>query len=166
MDAIFRRRSVRKYTSQDVTEEEVARLLRAAMAAPSAGNEQPWQFVVVRQRDTLRAITEFHEYAAMLLEAPVAIVVCGDLRLEKHKGFWVQDCSAAVQNILVEATDMGLGSVWLGVHPRERRVAGLRKLLGLPEEVIPLAVVALGHAGEEKAPADRYEARRVHHEKW
>jgi len=165
-EAIYGRRSIRGYTSQPISEDVVQELLKAAMAAPSAGNEQPWQFVVISDRQTLDAIPEYHEYASMLKHAPMAIVVCGDERLEKYKGLWVQDCSAATQNLLLAAHGSGLGAVWLGVHPAEDRVARTRELLGLPREVIPLAIVALGYPAEEKGPADRFDASRIHRNRW
>lgn len=165
-DPVLSRRSIRAYTGEPVTETQVERLLRAAMAAPSAGNQQPWQFVVVRDRATLAAVTEFHPYARMLTQAPLAIVVCGDTRLEKWPQFWEQDCAAATQNLLVEAEILGLGAVWLGVHPLPERVEGMRRLLGLPVEVVAFAIVAVGHPVERKPPADRFDAARVHGERW
>ncbi|MFW5870355.1 MAG: nitroreductase family protein [Candidatus Sumerlaeota bacterium] len=166
MDAIFTRRSIRKYTDEDVTKEQEERLLRAAMAAPSAGNQQPWHFIVLRDRKTLMGVMDFHPYAPMLDHAPLAIAVCADPSLERFKGFWPQDCSAATENILVEAEAMGLGAVWLGIHPIEERVLGMRRLLNIPEGVIPMALVAIGHPDESKEPSDRYDDSRVHREKW
>ena len=126
-DPVLSRRSIRKYTDQPVDDATVERLLRAAMAAPSAGNQQPWQFVVLRDRATLTAITEWHPYAKMLPSAPVAIVVCGDPGDAKWAVLWDQDCSACTENLLIEAELLGLGAVWLGVHPlagaRARRCA-------------------------------------------
>jgi nitroreductase len=113
MEAIFKRRSIRKYTDKVVPDDLIEKILRAAMAAPSAGNQQPWHFVVIDDRDTLIEITKFHQYAQMLKEASHAIVVCGDLSLKKHEGYWVQDCSAAMQNMLLMAQDLGLcGMAW------------------------------------------------------
>jgi len=166
MDEIFNRKSTRKFTEKKVADELVEELLRAAMAAPSAGNEQPWEFIVLRDRETMVKVTEFHPYARMLHQADVAIVVCGDLTREKYNGFWVQDCSAATENILLAAEGLGLGSVWLGIHPLEDRVAGLTKLLGLPENVIPLSIVALGYPAEDRKAADRFDRERIHYDKW
>jgi len=166
MDAILSRRSIRKYTEQPVSDEAIDELLKAAMSAPSAGNQQPWQFVVIRERGRLDEIPKYHPYSAMLKQASVAILICGDVKSEKHKGYWVQDCSAATQNLLVAAQAKGLGAVWLGVYPREDRVAGIRKVLGLPEHIVPLSLIPVGHKGEEKPPADRYDASRVHHDGW
>ena len=117
MDAILTRRSIRHYTAQPVAEELITGFLKAAMAAPSAGNEQPWEFVVLTERTILDRIPSFHPYAAMLREAPAAILVCGDLAREKHEGYWVQDCSAATENILIAVNEKGLGAVWLGIFP-------------------------------------------------
>ena len=116
-DPVLDRRSIRKYTDQPVPDKLVETLLRAAMSAPSAGNQQPWHFVVIRDRAILDAVPGFHPYARMMVKAPVAILVCGDGDLEKSKGFWVEDCSAATENVLIEAQELGLGSVWLGPVP-------------------------------------------------
>lgn len=166
MDSIRNRRSIRKYTSQPVPQDLVSKLLEAAMAAPSAGNEQPWEFVSITDRDVLRAITKVHPYSQMLKEAPLAIVVCGNLEREKYPGFWVEDCSAATENILLEAEDCGLGGVWLGVYPHDDRVKGISELLGLPASVIPLSLVAIGYPAEKKPPSDRFDASRIHTDRW
>jgi len=165
-DPIFTRRSIRRYSDEPVGDEHLERLLRAAMAAPSAGNQQPWQFVVVRDRETLDTIPTVHPYASMMPGAPLAIVVCGDTRLERWPQFWEQDCAAATQNILIEAETLGLGAVWLGVHPLGDRVEGVRHLLGLPLHVVPFAIVPVGHPVERKEAADRYDPARIHHERW
>ena len=166
MDAILKRRSIRSYTGEGVCDADVRDLLRAAMSAPSAGNERPWHFIVIRDRATMQRIITFHPYAAMLTHAPLAICVCGDLSLEKYRGFWVQDCSAATENLLIAAQDLGLGACWLGIYPLEDRVAGMSNLLGCPGNVVPFAVIAVGHPAEEKEYEDRYDASRVHDERW
>jgi nitroreductase len=165
-DPVLSRRSIRKYTDEPVDDVTVERLLRAAMAAPSAGNQQPWQFVLLRERATLRAIPEFHPYAKMLADAPVAILVCGDPTRAKWPQMWEQDCSAATENLLIEAELLGMGAVWLGVHPLTERVEGLRALLGIPASVVPFAVVSLGWPAQRKEPSDRFDAARVHVERW
>jgi nitroreductase len=132
MNALFSRRSIRRYLPDPVDPSLIKEFLAAAMAAPSAGNQQPWRFVVMTDRTALNSIPTFHPHAKMVLEAPCAILVAGDLTAEKHKGFWVQDCSAAVENMLIAIQDKGLGAVWLGVYPREERVAGFRNLFSLP----------------------------------
>jgi nitroreductase len=165
-DPILSRRSVRRYTTQGVEEKDIKKLLEAGMAAPSAGNERPWHFVVVRERHLMQGIMEVHPYAQMLKQSPVAVLVCGDQTLEKYPGFWVQDCSAAVENMLIMAVQLNLGAVWLGIYPIEERVRGLRQLLGLPENAIPFALVAIGHPDEDKRPLDRYDEKRVHWDGW
>lgn len=165
-DAIYGRRSIRRYTAEPVSDDDVTQLLKAAMAAPSAGNEQPWHFVIVSEREKLDAITKFHPYANALETAPLGIVVCGDLTLERYEGFWVQDCSAAIENMLLAAHALGLGAVWLAGHPVEDRCKNLRRLLGIPANVVPLAIIAVGHPGETKEAMDRYNPSRIHRDKW
>lgn len=166
MSIIYLRRSVRKYQPKDVGEELVIELLKAAMHAPSAGNEQPWHFVVIKSQDKRQKIAEIHPYARMVLQAPVAILVCGDLSLEKYKGFWVQDCSAATLNILLRAAELGLGSVWCGIYPDEARVRAFEELFGLPENVIPFSLVPVGYPAEVPKPVDRFKPERIHFETW
>mgnify|MGYP001769731856 CR=1 FL=1 len=127
------------------------------MAAPSAGNQQPWHFVIISNREILNEIPKFHPYSKMLAQSPVAILVCGDINTEKHKGYWIQDCSAATENILLAIHTLGLGAVWLGIHPREDRVDGIKKLLNLPDNISPLALIALGYPAEKHPPADRFD---------
>lgn len=165
-DAMHERRSIRKYTGEPVSDADVEKILRAAMIAPSAGNAQPWQFVVVRERETLGKIKDINPYAAMAGNAPLGILVCGDLSLEKYAGFWVQDCSAAVQNLLLAVHGLGLGGVWTGIYPMEDRVTGFRALFGLPEHVVPLAFVVVGHPDQKSEAQDRYRADRVRRERW
>jgi nitroreductase len=166
MDFILTRRSIRKYTSRPVPEELVIQLLRAAMAAPSARNQQPWHFVVVRDRELLEAIAGSTPYSGMTRDAQLAVVVCGDLSIDKDSGFWVQDCSAATENLLIAANALELGAVWLGFYPREERVAFMRRLLGVPAHIIPFAVVPVGYPAEQPAPSDRFDARRIHLDRW
>ncbi len=166
MTAILSRRSIRRYTKEPIPDEVIKELLEAAMSAPSAGNEQPWHFVVITDRELLDEIPKIHPYAQMLREAPVAILVCGDRNLQKYEGYWVQDCSAATENILIAVHAKGLGGVWLGVYPLEDRVNGIRKLLGIPEDVTPFSIVSIGYPAERKPPANRYNAERVHKNRW
>ncbi len=166
MEAILTRRSIRKYTNKTVPEAVVKELLEAAMSAPSAGNQQPWQFIVINDRKTLDEIPKFHPFSQPLREASVAIVICGDLQRENFKGFWVQDCSAATENILVAARARGLGTVWLGVYPMDDRIKGMRKLLGLPETIVPLSIIPVGYPAEERTRANRYDTSRVHYNRW
>lgn len=166
LQMILSRRSIRQYTPEPVPDTLVDELLHAAMSAPSAGNQQPWHFVIIRERKTLDAIPLFHPYAEMVKSACVAILVCGDMQLDKSKGYWVQDCSAATQNLLLAAHARSLGAVWVGVYPREKRVAEFQKLLQIPQEVIPFALVPIGYPAETKPPSNRYDPSRIHVEHW
>ena len=166
LEALNTRRSIRAFTPRPVSLEIVRELVRAAMHAPSAGNEQPWHFVILTDRELLDKIPDFHPYAGMLAEAPVAVLVCGDPRQEKHPGMWVQDCAAATQNLLLAAHAKGLGAVWVGVHPREDRIEPLRRLMALPEVVIPFALIPIGHPAETPESEDRYRPELIHLNKW
>lgn len=164
LEAIFTRRSIRRYTDKTVSEKDLKTILEAGMNAPSANNQQPWHFVVINSRDKLNAITEVHPYSQMLKQAPAAIIVCGDTNVSSS--YWQQDCSAATENILLAARALGLGTVWLGVYPREDRTAAISKLFGLPKNVKPLCVIALGHPAEEKGRVSRFDAGRIHKNNW
>jgi nitroreductase/ubiquinone/menaquinone biosynthesis C-methylase UbiE len=160
---IFSRRSIRSYTDQPVEREKIIQILQAAMAAPSACNSQPWEFVVV---DELQALNELRaQLYSGQYNAPAAIVVCGNEAIAHNtsgRAFWVQDCSAATENILIAAAALGLGSVWIGVHPYESTEKRVAKAVNLPEGVIPLCVIYLGYPTQEKPPRTQYEERRVH----
>ncbi len=166
MEAILSRRSIRKYTADPVPDELIQELLQAAMSAPSAGHEQPWHFIVIRERKILNEIPRISPYAKMVKDASVAIVVCGDLRLEKFKGFWVLDCSAATENLLIAAQAKGLGAVWTGLYPMEDRVKGIQELLGIPEHVIPIALIPIGYPAEKVPGANRFDSSRIHQNRW
>jgi len=166
LEAIHTRRSIRKYQDKPVPEEVVEKLLAAAMSAPSARNQQPWQFVVLSDRQLLTQVPQIMPNAPMVARAPLAILVCGDLALEKSPGYWVVDCAAATQNLLLAAHALALGAVWCGVYPRQERMDGLRRLLHLPENVIAHSLVALGYPAEQPAPADRYRRERIHYNHW
>lgn len=167
MKEIFTRRSVRSYTAEPITDDAILTLLKAAMAAPSAGNQQPWEFIVVRDRAVLTEITKVHPYSQMLLEAPAAIVVCADLNRSKYPvDYWVQDCAAATQNILLAATAEGIGSCWLAVYPDAGRVAGVRRIFAVPEQFMPFSIVSLGYPAKPPRLVDRFEPQRIHQGTW
>lgn len=169
MDALtclMTRRSIRAYAPGDVSDDLLGKLLRAAMAAPSAGNAQPWHFVAIRDRASLDAIANFHPYARMCRQAPLAILICAEPAREKYKGFWVQDCSAATMNLLLAAHALGLGAVWVGVYPEQDRMEGFRKLLGLPAGIAPFALAPVGHPAQKAGEADRFAPDRVHADRW
>lgn len=166
LTAIMTRRSIREFTDEPVDWADVEELLAAAMAAPSAGNSQCWQFVIVDEEPLKRAIPEFSPFASMIRTAPLGILICGDLKLEKSPGFWVQDCSAAMQNLLLAAHGKGLGAVWTGIHPVQERMDGFRSLLKLPEHIMPLGLAVIGHAARLLVKEDRYNPKKIHRNGW
>lgn len=166
LEAIRNRRSIRKFSDEEVPPEKLEALLRAAMQAPSARNLRPRHYLVVKDKESLKGIPEIHPHAAMVPGASAAILVCGDRHVQPENGYLVADCSAAVENILLEAVDQGLGAVWLGIHPREERVAGFAERFSLPSSILPIALVAVGFPGETKDFQDRFDPSRVHWESW
>ena len=163
INPILSRRSIRKYTEEPIADKEIKTLLEAAMAAPSASNRKPWHFIVISKKETLNQLAEAHEHAKMLVEAALCISVCGD---PDNSRYWVQDCSAATENLLLAVTALGLGAVWCGVHPRPERVSIISKILGIEAPIVPLNIIAIGHPAEEKEPRTQYDENKVHREKW
>ena len=165
---ILGRRSIRVYSPGEVSEPVVTKLLEAAMAAPSAMTKDPWRFVVVRDKQTLAKLAALHPGAAMLASAAMAIVVCGDLdaAFERQISYLLQDCSAAIENLLLAAHAQGLGGCWVGIHPGEPLIRRVKELLSLPASFVPVAAVSLGQPGEQPAPRTRYNADYVRAEKW
>ena len=168
LNHLFARRSVRAYRQQEVSDDLVRDLLESAMAAPSAVAKDPWEFVVVRNRAMLAKIAAGLPNGAMLADAPLGIVVCGDLQRahDRQLSYLLQDCSAAIENLLLAVSSLGLGACWLGVHPREERVKHIRQLLHVPDLVIPVAVIAIGWPAESPPPRTRYRDDAVHRETW
>ena len=168
LDILFGRRSVREFAPGDVDDAAVTQLLKAAMAAPSAVAKDPWRFVIIRSAETRNAIATALPYGQMLSQAPMGIAVCGDLDAahDRQLSYLLQDCSAAIENMLLAAHALGLGACWLGVHPREDRIRRLTEILQLPPNVLPVACLAIGRPGEQKEPRTRYNPAFVHHEKW
>ena len=165
---ILGRRSIRVYSPGEVSEEAVTALLQAAMAAPSAMTKDPWRFVTVRDRQMLANLATLHPGAAMLSSAAMAIVACGDLdaAFERSISYLLQDCSAAIENLLLAAHAQGLGACWVGVHPGEPLIKKLREWLALPASIVPVAVISLGQPGEQQPSRTRYNPAHVHSEKW
>lgn len=166
LEAIYTRRSVREFVDEPISEADLGDLLKAGMQAPSARNEQPWHFIVIDKSELLHAIPDFHPAAKMLLEAPLAILVCSDRKLEVKRASWLADCSAATQNILLAAHAKGLGAVWLGIFPDAERVKGMQDLLSMPKDIRPVALVAVGHPATVPEPVDRFKPERVHRNRW
>ncbi len=169
LEAIQTRRSVRRFEKREVSDEIVKQLLSAAMSAPSAHNQQPWEFIVIKDRDILDAIPTFSPFAKMAAHAPLGILICGDTRGLPSPGFWVQDCAAATQNLLIAAHALGVGAVWTGVYPMnptDNRVLGFVKHYQLPDGVVPLAFVVLGYPAEAPLKQSRFTSRKVHANVW
>ncbi|MDR0645458.1 MAG: nitroreductase family protein [Elusimicrobiota bacterium] len=166
LKAIFKRRSIRKFADKKITDKQIKTLLEAAMMSPTAVNAQEWEFLVIRDKKQLIEITKIHPHAQMLKQADAAIIVCGNTSKEILPGYWIGDCGACSQNILLAATDIGLGSVWLGVQPNKKRVQDIRKLFKLPKHIMPFNVIALGYPAEKKKPENRYDDKKAHYEKW
>jgi nitroreductase len=166
LQAIATRRSIRKYTGQPVSRQDLEPLFKAGFQAPSAHNRQPWHFVIVTDDSTLRSIAQFHPYAKMLPQAGCGIIVCGDNKEQKRTGFLVEDCSAAIQNMLLAAHGIGLGAVWCGLYPEPGLMEPMAELLNLPSGIIPVGLVVVGHKDEHKEPVDRYNESKIHMEQW
>jgi len=165
---IFGRRSIRVYSPGSITELQIKQMLEAAMAAPSAMTKDPWRFIVIENPETLSRLTKFLPGGGMLSTAAAAIAVCGDLdaAFNRSESYLLQDCSAAIENLLICAHGLGLGGCWVGVHPDHTAIQGLKQLFGLPLPIVPIAVISLGLPGEEPGPRTRYNSEFVHREKW
>ncbi|MCW3806808.1 flavin reductase [Plebeiibacterium marinum] len=166
---IFNRKSVRHFTSEQVSQDQLTMMVRAGMAAPTAVDKRPWAFVAIQEREVLDQLADILPYAKMLKQATGAIVVCGDLSKALQgdaQPYWVQDCSAATQNILLAAESMGLGAVWTGVHPIKDREKDVQQALNIPSDKIPLSVIAIGYPTGEDKPKDKWDETNLHWNKW
>lgn len=164
LETLFTRRSIRKYTEQPVADADVETMLRAAMLAPSANNRQPWQFIVVRERERLKAVAGMHPYGEMAAQAQLAIIVCGEAA---EPGYWIQDCAAATENLLLAARALGIGSVWCGLHPREERKTPFKEYFNIPDGIEPFAMVVLGYPDQPFSEAGkRVQPAKIHRERW
>ena len=170
LDNIATRTSIRDYEARPVEKEKVEKMLRAAMAAPTAMNKQPWHFVVVEQRSVLDSLAGANPYAKMLLKAPphksspIAVVVCGDMDKVIEGGgrdFWIQDASAATENLLLAAHAMGLGAVWTGAYPSEERCKAISATLSLPDNLVPLNMIVIGYPAEHPQPKDKFKEENI-----
>jgi len=162
-EVLLKRRSVRKFTEESVSEEHINELLHAAMSGPSACNKMPWEFYVVSNKEVLEQLKSASKFTKM--QAPLAIIVCGNLSHAlpmQLADYWIQDCSAATENILLRATDLGLGAVWCGIHPQKRAEQKVAEILDLSKKEIPLNIILIGHPAEEPEARDQYDEKRVH----
>ena len=167
LETIYSRRSIRIYDRKKLEKETITNLLKAAMAAPSASNSRPWEFVVVTDEakiNLLRSKVKYGNY-----NAPAIIIICSNLAIAQNESaykYWVQDCSAATENLLVAAAGLGLGTCWVASYPKEDIINLLRETLGIPEDVVPLNLIYVGYPAEEKAPRTQYDETRIHWERY
>ena len=169
IENIMTRTSIRKFEQQAVEAEKVEAMLRAAMAAPTAVNKQPWHFVVVTDKQVLSELAGQGGRGNMLRNAPLAIVVCGDMsKAMQGKGqeYWIQDTSAATENLLLAAHALGLGAVWTGAYPMDDRYTHIQKVLGMPETVVPLNICIIGYPDEQPTPKDKWKPENVSYNKF
>lgn len=166
LDALFTRRSIRKFSGEVPDDEDIKAIVRAGFYAPSAHNNQPWHFVVIKEEKVLKEIAEMHPYAKMLTQAGCAVIVCGDSEKEKRQGFLVQDCSAAIENMLLAAHGLDLGAVWCGLFPMNTLTDGVKNILSLPDNILPVGMVVIGNSLEERNASERYDETKVHFNKW
>jgi len=166
LDSLYTRRSVRKYTSQKISDNIIKQLLKAAFLAPSAGNQQPWHFLIIEDKKILGKIPKFHPHAEFIKNAEKAILVCADKKLETFKDYFPLDCSASTENILIAARALGLGACWIGIYPKEERIENLRDILNIPKNVVPFSLVALGYTEIEQKELNRYKKERIHYNRW
>jgi len=166
LEVIKTRRSIRKYQTGKVSEDLIKDLITCAMYAPSAFNNQPWQFLVLNKKEIFDDILKAAPHAEMIREASHAIVICGDKSLQENTGLLIQDISAATENLLLAAHSLGLGAVWVGIYPFDEITAGIKKLFNMPENIIPVSMAVIGYPAEKPEQPERYKQDRIHLNKW
>lgn len=166
LEALYTRRSIRKYVLGDVSDEIIHQVLKAAMCAPNSGNQRLWQFVVVKDREKMENIIEAYPYAIMLRDVPVAIIVCFDKNREKWAKRWQMDCANAALSMLLAIHGLGLGGMWLEIYPIPERIKMIQEFFEMSEDIIPLAVIPMGYPAEKIPPEDRYDESIVHYDSW
>lgn len=169
LKTIFNRKSVRSYAEGAVTGEQLTMLVKAGMAAPTAVDARPWDFIVITDRAVLKQLSDALPYAKMAVGAGAAIMVTGDLKRQfggRDSLYWIMDCSAASENILLAAESMGLGAVWTAVYPDQARVSAVRSILAIPEHVVPLNFIPVGLPSGKDKPKDKFDQKRIHKDRW
>ncbi|MBE0539139.1 MAG: nitroreductase family protein [Ignavibacterium sp.] len=165
-EALLNRRSIRKYNDQKISKENINKILEAAMYAPSAMNLQPWQFIVIDDKFVLTETITSIPYAEMLKQSAAAILVCGDSNIEKNESWLLQNCSAVIQNILLSALGLGIGSCWIGIHGMSDIVKNIKHQFKLPDNIIPVALISLGYPDETVTAEERFKTEKIHYNKW
>lgn len=166
LDAIFTRRSIRSFTGESISEDQLKTILKAGFQGPSAHNTQPREFIVLRDEEILEKIPTFHPYTKMMPKAKCAIVVCGNKEKQSEVGFLALDSAASIQNMLLAAHGLGLGAVWCGLYPVPELIEPISELLGLPEHIVPISMVVVGVKDKDLGPIDRYNEENIHYDKW
>lgn len=166
LNIIHTRRSIRRFRDKPISENLITKILEAAMTAPSAHNQQPWHFIVIDDPELKNKIPEFHQYAQMTKDAPIGILVCGNTEKFVDENFWIQDCAAATENLLLAVHGLDLGAVWTGVYPKETIMNGFIELLNLPPNIIPFAFIPIGYTSLQSNYENRYNENNISHNKW
>lgn len=165
-EALHTRRSIRQYEDKEISDETIKKILSASMMAPSTADARTWHFILVTDSKIKEQIKNVHPYVGMVTKSPLSILICGDLSKEKFKGFWPQDCSAAMQNLLLAAHGLGLGAVWTGIYPVEERVERFKIIFNLPENIVPFGLAVMGWPGQVIDSKERYDEGLIHLNKW
>lgn len=166
IETLLTRRSIRKYKNQKIEKDKIDIILKSAMYAPSAMNLQAWHYVVVDDKNVLNETIKSIPHAELLIQTPAAILVCGDASIEKNESWMIQNCSAAIQNILLAAHGLGLGTCWIAIHGMEEVVKNVCKQFNLPENVIPISLITLGYPDERVIAEERFNKEKIHFNKW
>lgn len=166
LEGIFTRRSIRRFTQGQISQEQLHLIIKAGCQGPSAHNLQPWHFIVINDRNTFESIMKFHAYAKMLSSADTCIIVCGDEKRQPTTGFLIEDCSAAIENMLLAVHGIGLGAVWCGLYPVTQLTGRMKKLLSIPPRIIPVGMIVIGQIGEQRAAEDRFDENKIHYGQW
>lgn len=168
LNNILNRKSVRDFTKERISEDELELIIKAGMSAPSALNLQPWEFIVFDEEKILQYMIDLHDYSKMFKTATAGILVCSnmDRTIKDYRELWIQDCSASTQNILLAIEALNLGGVWLGIYPIKERCQKLTNYFNLPENIIPFSVIALGHPSKDESSKDKYDTTKIHRNKW
>jgi nitroreductase len=165
-DALLNRRSIRKYKDQKIIKDELNSILKTAMYAPSAMNLQAWQFILIDDKNILIETIKSIPYAEMLKQSAAAILVCGDSAVEKNESWLIQNCSAAIQNILLSAHGLGIGSCWIAIHGMDDVYKNIKDQFGLPENIVPVSLISLGYPDETVITEERFNEEKIHYNKW
>ncbi|MFO7526301.1 MAG: nitroreductase family protein [Ignavibacteriaceae bacterium] len=165
-EALLTRRSIRKYKDRQIKKDKLDNILKSAMYAPSAMNLQAWHFIVIDDSHILNETIKSIPHAELLKQTPAAILVCGDTAIEKNESWMIQNCSAAIENILLAAHGLGIGSCWIAIHGIAEVVENVSKQFKLPENVVPVSLISLGYPDETVTAEDRFNKEKVHYNKW